>query len=393
MSIIDRINIWYIIMVSAIIRFFTMYYPSNGGFIFDEVHYVKASRILLTGMSANNEHPPLVKIIVMYSMRLFGDNWFAWRFPIIIFSLIGTYYFYKVAEIWMDKKYALISTLFLLSDVIFFIHGNIYMLEIPSIMFLLMFIYYYLRGKYNISSVFMAFSFLCNEKSLLILFGVSIYHFIINYNLPIKTRNKIISSSIISLIIMSITGGGGLFIIDSIWKPYSMVYIINGISSYEYINNPISHLLFMFGYFKGIQDKIIYVVSDNPPLSWILPFTDNWKNPPVYYRIVTGDVTTINYVGWSSYPIWWMTLPILLLCLIYFREPFYKFISCIMIPFIIFWFYWDGGVGFICYPHYFIMGIPFVCLAIPVFWRKVYPNYGDILMVFHLMISIVFFLF
>jgi 4-amino-4-deoxy-L-arabinose transferase-like glycosyltransferase len=369
-----------------------MYFPSNGGFIFDEIHYVKASRILLTGVSANNEHPPLVKIIVMYSMQLFGDNWFAWRFPIIIFSLVGTYYFYKVAEIWMDKKYALISTLFLLSDVIFFIHGNIYMLEIPSITFLFIFIYYYLKGKYNISSVFMALSFLCNEKSLLILFGVIIYHLSINYDISDRKKHNNISYFITSLIIMAIIGASGLFILDSIWKPYSMVYIINNVKTYEYITNPISHLLFMFGYFRGIQNSIVNVVSDNPPLSWILPLTSGWNNPPVYYRTVNDGITYINYVGFPSYPIWWMTIPIILFCLFYYKELFSKFILCMIIPFMSFWFYWDSGVGFISYPHYFLMGIPFMCLAIPIFWKKIYSNHGDMLIVIHLLISIIFFI-
>lgn len=56
-----KLNIWYLILLSGIVRFFTMTFPNDGGMIFDEVHYIKASRALLEGLSANGEHPPLIK--------------------------------------------------------------------------------------------------------------------------------------------------------------------------------------------------------------------------------------------------------------------------------------------------------------------------------------------
>ncbi|MGJ4929946.1 glycosyltransferase family 39 protein [Bradyrhizobium sp. HKCCYLS2038] len=54
-------------------------------FMFDEVHYVPAARQML-GVSPvspqlNPMHPPLAKQLIALSIRTFGDNPFAWRYP------------------------------------------------------------------------------------------------------------------------------------------------------------------------------------------------------------------------------------------------------------------------------------------------------------------------
>jgi 4-amino-4-deoxy-L-arabinose transferase-like glycosyltransferase len=415
----NKLNIWYLILLSGIVRFFTMTFPSDGGMIFDEVHYIKASRALLEGLSANGEHPPLVKIIIMYSIKFFGDYWFAWRLPVVIFSLIGTYFFYKIVEHWMDKKYALMATMFLLTDIIFFIHGNIYMLEMPSLAMSLGFVYYYLKGNWKVSSIMMGIAFLCNEKALLVLLGVAIYHVVIHYKIPRDVRTKAITTSLSAILLMSAVGGGGLFMADSIWKPASSTSAIetaniivsvdnlgNPVSTittlitkytYEYINDPITHLFFMFGYFQNMQGAIVTDKSQaRPPVSWILPVTDNWNNPPTYFSlgVSVGDktMTPINYRGWSSFPIWWMTIPILLSCIWFIRDNMSKFIICMIVPLFGFWVYWDLGNNFLPFNHYFLMTIPYICLGIPFFWKKLYPSYADELIMVHLLISVLFFI-
>ncbi|WP_257166110.1 glycosyltransferase family 39 protein [Bradyrhizobium sp. SRS-191] len=54
-------------------------------FVFDEVHYVPAARQMIglapASPQLNPMHPPLAKELIALSIRTFGDNAFAWRYP------------------------------------------------------------------------------------------------------------------------------------------------------------------------------------------------------------------------------------------------------------------------------------------------------------------------
>ena len=82
----------------------------------------------------------------MDSIQIFGDHWFAWRLPIILCSLGATYLVYRVAREFLDEKKALLVSAFMIFDIVFFIQGNIYVLEMPGLMFGLAFVLYYLKG-------------------------------------------------------------------------------------------------------------------------------------------------------------------------------------------------------------------------------------------------------
>src|SRR5271163_1526596 len=62
-------------------------------FVFDEVHYVPAARQMLEPVMGepmlNPMHPPLAKQIIALSMRAFGDNSFAWRYPGVLFGALA----------------------------------------------------------------------------------------------------------------------------------------------------------------------------------------------------------------------------------------------------------------------------------------------------------------
>jgi dolichyl-phosphate-mannose--protein O-mannosyl transferase len=64
--------------------------------MFDEPSYVGAARNFIAGTpTINPEHPPLAKYFIALSIKLCGDNAFAWRFPsalsgsLLAFSLFG----------------------------------------------------------------------------------------------------------------------------------------------------------------------------------------------------------------------------------------------------------------------------------------------------------------
>ena len=77
--------------------------PGGGALIFDERYYVNAARVLL-GLhpSAGNayagaalfhdpvaEHPPLAKLIIAGTIKLFGDNPVGWRLGPIVFGSVA----------------------------------------------------------------------------------------------------------------------------------------------------------------------------------------------------------------------------------------------------------------------------------------------------------------
>jgi dolichyl-phosphate-mannose-protein mannosyltransferase len=62
-------------------------------FVFDEVHYVPAARQMLESTPSepmlNPMHPPLAKQFIALSIRLFGDDSFAWRYPGALFGALA----------------------------------------------------------------------------------------------------------------------------------------------------------------------------------------------------------------------------------------------------------------------------------------------------------------
>jgi dolichyl-phosphate-mannose-protein mannosyltransferase len=70
--------------------------------VFDESYYVNAARRLLgwtvppgnpytdapAGLDPNSEHPPLGKVLIAASMRVFGDDPLGWRFPSLVAGLV-----------------------------------------------------------------------------------------------------------------------------------------------------------------------------------------------------------------------------------------------------------------------------------------------------------------
>ena len=413
----DRIDISHIILISAILRFFVMSFPNDGGTIFDEIHYIKATRAMLQGIAANAEHPPLTKIIGLISIKIFGDFWFAWRLPIVLFALAGTYVMYLLAkEILKDEKLALVAAALSCVDIIWFIHGNIFMLEMPALTFSLAFAYYFYKKRYNISAVFIGLGFLCNEKALFILLGMTIYQGL-SYFKPKKVNAVLIKRTAIFLGVCVLVGAGGLFISDSIWKPSSatLVQIMENIivvqnetlpittttttatqTDYEYISNPFSHVWFMITYYSGINSGIPQITETwRPPWSWILPIGENWNNPPTYMTTVIsrGDEMDfiINYRAQSTFPIWWMTIPLLIISILYYADDESKFIIGWVAGTYLPWVLWEPFKMNMPFNHYFFFTIPALCIGIPWFWKKVYPKHAYEMMFIHLLITIVFF--
>ncbi len=99
---------------------------------FDEVHYVKAARILLSLDHAQNpEHPLVGKELLATGLWLFGDTPRGWRIMPALFGTIGLFAFSRMLWLASERRAAtILGTLLLATDFAWFIQSRIAMLDI-----------------------------------------------------------------------------------------------------------------------------------------------------------------------------------------------------------------------------------------------------------------------
>jgi len=431
-SLITNFDIGHLLLLAFALHMFAIA-STPDSMIFDEAHYVPAAKATLNLQPANLEHTPLVKIIAAISIRVFGDWWFAWRFPIVLFGVASLLVFYLLAKRFMPEKYALLATAFLTFDTMFFIHGSVYILDMPAIFFGLLGIQLYFTQKYKWSAASLAVSFLCKELGLLFMFSVVIYHFVAKFRIEHKkvwTLKGLTKKSFATLLIASavflLVGGGGLWIYDAVYKPVTNPVVIQNVhvnivqdvngtlistttltdvsTMWSSISNPIEHLQFAWRYFTSLVPAVVTSDKDyRPPWGWILPFGDVFNSPHYLTVAVTvGSVThkTIDWVSQINPLVSYAFVPLLFLCIIDFarrkgREMDYLYLIWGLVafmPWVI-----DQLVSRMTFNYYFLYTIPVICLGLGWGYSRLAPRitnryvrYG--LIFIHLAAVILFFM-
>ncbi|MEY4160845.1 MAG: hypothetical protein RLZZ136_1466 [Pseudomonadota bacterium] len=99
---------------------------------FDEVHYVKAARILLSmDHPQNAEHPMVGKEILAAGIYWFGDSPTGWRIMPALFGTLGLFAFSRTLWLASQRRLAtIVGTLLLATDFAWFVQSRIAMLDI-----------------------------------------------------------------------------------------------------------------------------------------------------------------------------------------------------------------------------------------------------------------------
>ena len=149
-------NFWnkykYLIIIIAItlaagyIRFNRLSVPQEP--VFDEVYYPKWASEFLAGQTPYDVHPPLVKLLIAYSISLFGNTQWAWRF---FSALLGTLlipltYLFTVKLFTRRAEsrnsgnvVALIASFLIAFDGLFFVMSRTAIIEIFAVFFIYQF--------------------------------------------------------------------------------------------------------------------------------------------------------------------------------------------------------------------------------------------------------------
>jgi 4-amino-4-deoxy-L-arabinose transferase-like glycosyltransferase len=267
---------------------------STRTFVFDECYYIPAARDILSGAVSNLEHPPLAKFIMAGSIATFGDNWFAWRLPIIVFALVATFLTYKIGCRFLSEKQATFAAALLSASVIFFVVGSVAMLDMPMIAFCLAGLYLVLKEKYVFAGVMFGLGFLSKEIALL-MFGVAVVYLFVK-KVPYRRIFPF-------LVVFTVVCFMGMWAYEIAYQP---------VVGHTLITNPFQQASIWITYqfnLNGIRNPNATMFY--PPIGWVTPFGTNALHPQAWHWEIFGSRMMIQWLSQPNPMVEYFMFPLL----------------------------------------------------------------------------------
>ena len=272
--------------------------------IFDEQYYVNAARVILgihppagnTYAQAalfhdpNAEHPPLAKLIIAGTIKLFGDNPWGWRVaPVIFGSAAILLIFWLVRSAGGGAWIALGAASLMAVDNLLLIHGRIATLDIFFLTFMLLAVALYLRGHPLLAGVALGVGLCMKLVTVDVIFMLVLYELarvLMRNASDVRSRVAIARERAVPLAVLVGTGAvtylGVLFALD-VWVapiggPGDCATVAGG------FHNPIVHTLFMLCFSGKLTSPAGPAGIASYPWQWLL------NQVPIDYYSQTGNV-------------------------------------------------------------------------------------------------------
>ncbi len=178
---VHKVTITHIILISIIFHIFVISQPQFLQ-IWDESIFIEIMRDFLKGEDHVPYQLPGINFFQGTATIVFGDNWFSWRIPSVIFGAMSLFVFYKIFREYTSEKNALLATAILSFDTIFFVHSSLFLRDIPLMFFGILSFYFYIKKRYYLAALPLDFAFLIKETAIFFFFLIMINHIILNRN-------------------------------------------------------------------------------------------------------------------------------------------------------------------------------------------------------------------
>jgi predicted membrane-bound dolichyl-phosphate-mannose-protein mannosyltransferase len=276
--------LWLLLVVSVLLRLLWLARP-EGSLIFDESYYVNAARVILGlppgqdryqgapfGLDPNTEHPPLAKLLVAGSMAVLGDNAYGWRVPSVLAGMASILLMYGIGRQVATSPYvALLAAGLLAFDNLVFVHSRIFTLDIFQLTFMLLGLFWYVRGRATLAGVGFALAALCKIGGVFGLVAMCGYEALrlLQGNQPWTARWRPAARRLIR---MTVTFGLSflllLGVMDRLWVGYSQ---------------PFEHLNRIFSYGTALRRQVPSGI-ESYPWQWL------WNDVEIPYLRVEQQV-------------------------------------------------------------------------------------------------------
>lgn len=223
----------------------------EGALIFDETYYVNAARVIdglhppagqpyadaPLHLDPNTEHPPLGKAAIAASIRLLGDNAFAWRLPSIVAALIALAAVYGIVIAAGETAWLGILAVAILGlDNLTFVHGRIGTLDMMATAAILVGAWLGLRGRPSLAGVAFGVGSLIKVTAFFGYLAFVLAHLVVlvrRHRRGARISLRRLQPLVYGSVAYAVVGLGGLAILDRLFTTFA---------------SPLDHLRQMLGY-------------------------------------------------------------------------------------------------------------------------------------------------